>query len=139
VGLNSGSMDTQNELESARVAVEELRRALETNEGLPVIVLLHQWIVPTDVYGYSLARAEEAQTLIEGAPSAVAVINGHYHDGEYQARHGVHYCTGRSMTEPPFCYGTFEIADGTMAWTEYSLNAAEHRFVPGEPRVLPLR
>jgi isocitrate lyase len=121
------------------VAVAHLREALETNEGLPVVVALHQWIVPTDVYGYSLARADEALALIEDDPHVVAVINGHYHDGQYAERNGIHYCTARSMAEPPFCYATFGFADGQMVWTEYSLNAGERRFVPGEPRRLALR
>jgi 3',5'-cyclic AMP phosphodiesterase CpdA len=136
VGLNSGTMETNEEMESARVAVAELRQALATNEGLPVVVALHQWIVPTDVYGYSLARAEEARALIEDDPNVLAVINGHFHDGKYDVQHGVHYCTARSMAEPPFVYSTFDVSDSQIVWTEYSLSRGEGRFVPGEPRVL---
>ncbi len=140
VGLNSGSMEPEDEKESSRVALDHLRTALETNEaGLPVVVTLHQWIWPTDVRGYSFARAEEALALIEDDPQVVAVISAHYHTGKHETRHGIHYCTARSLAEPPFCFSTFEVGEGPLVWTEYSLSPGERRFVAGERRELPLR
>lgn len=139
VGLNSGSMEPEQEQESSRVAVAHLRTALETNEGRPVVVALHQWLYPTDVQGYSLARAEEALSLIEDDPHVVAVISGHYHDGRAEEQGGVHYCTGRSLAEPPFCYTTIDIADGVMAWNAYALSPGERKFTLSGSRQLPLR
>ncbi len=140
VGLNSGSMEPEQEQESSAVALEHLREALATNEaGLPVVVALHQWVWPTDVHGYSFARAADALALIEDDPHVGAVISAHYHTGKYEQRNGVHYCTARSMAEPPFCYSTFEVGDGKMVWTDYSLSPGERRFVAGEARELPLR
>lgn len=139
VGLNSGSMEPEQEQESSRVALEHLQTALETNEGLPVIVALHQWIYPTDVHGYSFARAEEALALIEDDPQVVAAISGHYHDGRYEERNGVHYCTCRSVAEPPFCYSTFDIADARMVWSTYALSPGERKFALTGRRELPLR
>ena len=81
----------------------------------------------------------ETLALIEDEPQVVAVISGHYHTGRYDERNGIHYCTGRSMAEPPFCYATFEFTDGSMIWTDYSLSPGERRFVAGEVRTLPLR
>jgi len=139
VGLNSGSMEPEEEQESSRVALAHLRDALATNDGLPVVVTLHQWIWPTDVRGYSFARAEEALELIEDDPHVVAVISAHYHSGRVEERNGIHYCTARSLAEPPFCTSTFEVAEGALVWTEYSLSAGERRFVADEPRTLRLR
>jgi len=140
VGLNSGSMEPGQEEDSSRVALAHLREALATNEaGLPVVVALHQWLWPTDVQGYSFARAEEALALIEDDRHVVAVISAHYHDGRYDERHGIHYCTGRSMAEPPFCYGTFEIGEGRLRWREFALNSGERRFLLTQEQDLPLR
>jgi len=139
VGLNSGSMEPEEEQESSRVAVEELRDALDTNEGEQVVVAVHQWIYPTDARGYSLARAEEALALIEDNPCVIAAISGHYHDGQYEEKNGIHYCTGRSLCEPPFCYTTYEIANETMTRSEYALAPAERKFALMRHEQLPLR
>jgi 3',5'-cyclic AMP phosphodiesterase CpdA len=139
VGLNSGSMEPEEEVESSAVALDELRTALETNEGLPVVVALHQWIVPTEVRGYSFARADDALALIADDPHVVAVISGHYHDGQYEERYAIHYCTSRSLAEPPFCYTTYDFAADTLTLTEYALAPAERRFAPTRQEHLPLR
>lgn len=140
VGLNSGSMEPEEEAESSRVALAHLREALETNAaGLPVVVALHQWIFPTDFYGYSFARAGDALALIEEDPHVVAVLSGHYHDGRYETRHGLQYCTSRSLAEPPFCYTTYEFTGAELNWTTFSLNPGERRFVVCDSRTLTLR
>lgn len=139
VGLNSGSMDAAAEEESSRVAMAHLREALETNEGRRVVIMLHQWILPTDRTGYSFARAEEALALIEDDPQVVAVISGHYHSGRHEEQSGIHYCTGRSLAEPPFCCGLFEFDEEGLAWTEYALAPANRRFEVAGHSELSLR
>lgn len=139
VVLNSGSMDWKAEEASSSAAYSELQQALATAENRRVIVLLHQWVYPATVEGYSIRRAEEMMALLEQYPRSVAVINGHYHYGKYGEKAGIHYFTAKSLTEPPFCYTLFELTGDVLTCTEYSLSTREKAFVPAKPQVLKLR
>lgn len=139
VVLNAGSMDWAAEEASSAAALAELREAIATAEGRRLVVLLHQWIEPPDVEGYSIRRAEEMRSCLEAYPRAVAVLNGHYHSGRYSERAGIHYHTARALCEPPFCYTLYELAGDRLIATEYSLSTQEQAFVPGKPLILALR
>lgn len=139
VVLNSGSMDWHAEESSSSAAYSELQQALATAENRRVIVLLHQWVYPATVEGYSIRRAEEMMALLEQYPRTVAVINGHYHTGKYGEKAGIHCFTAKSLTEPPFCYTLFELSDTSLTCVEYTLSTREKAFVPGKPLVLALR
>ncbi|NPV47346.1 MAG: twin-arginine translocation signal domain-containing protein [Armatimonadetes bacterium] len=139
VVLNSGSMDWAAEEASSAAALAELRAAIATAQGRRLIVLLHQWIEPADVEGYSIRRAQEMRAVLEAYPRTVAVLNGHYHSGRYSERAGIHYHTARALCEAPFCYTLYELESDRLVITEYSLSAHEQAFVPGEPLALALR
>jgi len=139
VGLNSGSMNPEAEEESSHVALRHLQEALATNEGRHVLICLHQWLWPPDVRGYSFARAPEALELIQDDPNVVAVISGHYHNGRYEERYGIHFCTARAFAEPPFCYSTFYINDGQLIWEEYEWQPTEQKFILSWQRQCQLR
>lgn len=139
VVLNSGSMNPGAEQESSWVALGELERAIATADGRRLVVLLHQWIVPPDVPGYSIVRAEEMKQALEAYPGAVAVINGHYHGGRYSEINGIHYCTARALCEPPLCFCTYELIGHEMVWTEYRLSGERRGFAPATSQRLPLR
>jgi hypothetical protein len=139
VVLNSGSMEWGQEEASSTAALAELQQAIATAEDRRLIVLLHQWINPTDVEGFSIRRAAEMRQALEDYPRTVAVINGHYHDGEYSERAGIHYHTARAFCEPPLCYTLYELTGGVLRVTEYSLSTKEKAFVPSKPLALRLR
>lgn len=139
VVLNTGSMDRSKEQESSAAALECLRGALKTAGQRRVIVLCHQWISPTDVDGYSMARAETVLAELQADPRVVAVINGHYHAGKYSETAGLHHCTAKSFCEPPMCYSTYELTPTELVWTEHRLSTKDKAFVAGETRRLPLR
>mgnify|MGYP005837228447 CR=1 FL=1 len=139
VALNSGSMEWAAEEASSAAALAELREAIATAEGRRLIVILHQWIEPPDVEGYSIRRAEDMRTMLEAYPRTAAVLNGHYHTGKWLERAGIHYHTAKALCEPPFCYTVYEVAQDRLVVTEYTLNTQQQAFVPGETLVLALR
>jgi len=139
VALNSGGMGWAAEEASSAAALAELREAIATAEGRRLIVMLHQWINPTEVEGYSIHRAEEMRGMLEAYPRTVAVLNGHYHSGKYSEQAGIHYYTGRAFCEAPFCYTTYELGSESLVVTEYTLGGQDPAFVAGEPLVLASR
>lgn len=139
VVLNSGSMEAVAEVESSQVAREFLAQAVAQARGRRLVVVLHQWIHPTDVEGYSLVGAQEALELLQATPNAVAVLNGHYHSGSYAEVGGLHCCTARALCEPPLCYSTYELTAETLLWTEWQLSPQARGFVVAGQRRLSLR
>lgn len=139
VVLNTGSMDRAKEQESSLQALRCLQEALKATEPSRVVVLCHQWIFPTDVEGYSIARADTILQTLEADTRVVAVINGHYHSGKCSERVGVHHCTAKAFCEPPLCFSTYELGSEELVWTEYKLSAHDKKFVVGETRRLKLR
>lgn len=137
--LNSGSMDQAAERESSQLAREFLQQAISAAAGRQIVVVLHQWIYPTAVDGYSLVGAAEALALLQATPGVVAVLSGHYHGGRYDELEGLHFCTARALCEPPLCYSTYELTAETLQWTEWRLCPQERGFVVAEDRLLRLR
>ena len=139
VVLNTGSMDRAKEQASSAQALRCLREALRDTRPSRVVVCCHQWVYPTDVDGYCMARADTALRTLEADPRVVAVINGHYHSGQYGERAGVHHCTAKAFCEPPLSYSTYELGPEELVWTEYKLSSHDKKFVVGETRRLRLR
>ena len=139
VGLNTGSMEPEQEVASSAAALAHLKQAIATLGGRKLIVAAHQWIYPTDVHGYSLANAPEVLATLQATPQALAVISGHFHTGRYDEHEGIHFCTGKALCESPFSYSTYEVTDDELIWTQYKLSPAEKAFVVAETRRLKLR
>ena len=80
--------------------VEWLKAEL-SDTRLPVIVFIHQLIdsfsgIPED---YCVNNAVEIVRILETSGKVVAVFQGHYHNGYYSFRNGIHYYTMKAMVE----------------------------------------
>ena len=80
--------------------VEWLKAEL-SDTRLPVIVFIHQLIdsfsgIPED---YCVNNAVEIVRILETSGKVVAVFQGHYHNGHYSFRNGLHYYTMKAMVE----------------------------------------
>lgn len=139
VVLNTGSMDRAKEQESSLAALQCLQEALKDTKPARVIVFCHQYVYPTGIPGYSMARADAVLQAVEADSRVLAVINGHFHAGMYSEKAGVHYCTAKAFCEPPLCCSTYELGPDELVWNEYKLSPQEKKFVVGETRRLKLR
>lgn len=52
---------------------------------------------------YGVKNASEIRRILEESGKVLAVVQGHYHKGDYQQIAGVHYCTLRAMVEGSGC------------------------------------
>lgn len=82
------------------IQIEWLQNELNTND-LPVIVFTHQLTdyfsgVPED---YCIKNAAAITEILEAGKNVLAVFQGHYHDGNYSFRNGIHYYTMKAMVE----------------------------------------
>jgi predicted phosphodiesterase len=80
--------------------VEWLKAEL-SDTRLPVIVFIHQLIdsfsgIPED---YCVNNAVEIVRILGTSGKVVAVFQGHYHNGHYSFRNGIHYYTMKAMVE----------------------------------------
>jgi 3',5'-cyclic AMP phosphodiesterase CpdA len=82
------------------IQIEWLKNELNTND-LPVIVFTHQLIDSfTDVpETHFIDNAAEIREILESSKKVLAVFQGHFHDGHYSFRNGIHYYTMKAMVE----------------------------------------
>ncbi len=124
--LDSGLMTDEQEhgdLAAAQQSNELLRDFLACAGDAPAAVLLHFYLYPPDVPGYSFRGAQEAIGLLESHRRPVPVINGHHHCGRVSVVHGVPYFTARSFTERPWVFCLHELDASGLIITEYALDA----------------
>ena len=72
-----------------------------SDSKLPVVVFIHQLIdsfsgIPED---YCVNNAVEIVRILETSSKVLAVFQGHYHNGHYSFRNGIHYYTMKAMVE----------------------------------------
>ncbi len=82
------------------IQIEWLKNELNTND-LPVIVFTHQLLdsfsdVPETHF---IDNADEIREILESSKKVLAVFQGHFHDGHYSFRNGIHYYTMKAMVE----------------------------------------
>ncbi|MCL4192386.1 MAG: metallophosphoesterase [Thermoguttaceae bacterium] len=61
------------------------------------IVLVHQRLDAEPPYG--IKNAAEVRKVLEDSGRVLAVLQGHYHPGDYREVKGIHYCTLSAMIE----------------------------------------
>lgn len=61
------------------------------------IVLVHQRLDAEPPYG--IKNAAEVRKVLENSGRVLAVLQGHYHPGDYREVKGIHYCTLSAMIE----------------------------------------
>lgn len=98
-----------------------LRQDLTAASG-PVILFIHQLLDGTG--SYYVKNAEEVRQVLEESSKALAVFQGHHHDGSYSRIKGIHYYTLKAVVEGPgpenSSYAIVEVlADGTITITGY--------------------
>lgn len=125
--LDSGLMTDEQEdwdQEAARRGNELLGELLTVAGDAPVAVLIHFYIYPAGVPGYSFRGSAEAIELLERHSRPVPVINGHHHSGRVSVVHGVPYYTARSFTEAPWAFCLHELSDTGLIITEFTLDTS---------------
>jgi alkaline phosphatase len=78
--------------------IEWLRADLQRAES-PTIVFVHQRLDADPPYG--VKNAAEVRKLLEESGRVLAVLQGHFHAGDYRELGGIHYCTLAAMIEGP--------------------------------------
>jgi manganese-dependent ADP-ribose/CDP-alcohol diphosphatase len=63
-----------------------------------VIVFCHFPVYPESIE-HTLWNYNEIMSILEKYPNVVAYINGHYHEGHYGYKNGIHYITQKAMLE----------------------------------------
>ncbi len=79
----------------------EWLKAELSDSKLPLIIFIHQLIdsfsgIPED---YCVNNAVEIVRIIENSGKVLAVFQGHYHNGHYSFRNGIHYYTMKAMVD----------------------------------------
>jgi manganese-dependent ADP-ribose/CDP-alcohol diphosphatase len=72
--------------------------ALKNNEN--VIIFCHFPLFPESI-DLSLWNYNEIIDILEKYPNVVAYISGHYHEGSYGSKNGIHYLTQKAMVDTP--------------------------------------
>ena len=80
-----------------------LKNELKESE-LPVVIFIHQLLdyFSGAPYDYCVRNAEKVVDVIETGKNVLAVFQGHYHEGNYSIRNGIHYFTMKAMVEGSF-------------------------------------
>ncbi len=123
--LDSGVMHPEDDYDPPEIfttGLDELQNMLDRAAGAPAAVLLHFYIYPTDIVGYSYPAAAEAIAMIESYSRPVPVLNGHLHDGRVDIANGQLYFTARSFIESPFCFYLHELSEDSLQIDEYMLD-----------------
>jgi len=85
--------------EDANIPPEEaewLRRDLQQTT-LKTVVFVHQCLDVPPAHG--VRNAPEIRRILEASGKVLAVVQGHYHRGNYTEIGGIHYCTLKAMVE----------------------------------------
>lgn len=87
--------------------------------GQRMVLVCHYPLLPLD--GHSLWDAEEVLSLLQQYRSSIAAWwNGHNHDGNYCARHGIHFLNFRGMVDTAQnSYARVDLFDDRMEVTGY--------------------
>jgi len=123
--LDSGVMGPEEgaiDLTVADRGIDELAGMLAAADGAPAAVLLHFYMIPTGIEGYSFRRAEEAIRILAGYDRIVPVFNGHAHGGRAEVVGGAPYLTARSFIEAPFAFHLHELTEDVLRTDEYVLD-----------------
>jgi len=93
----------QDQLAWLRTQLDQAR-----GEGKRVVLCCHYPLLP--IGAHSLWNAEEVLQLVQEFSDIIAAwFNGHNHDGDYCARHGIHFLNFRGMVETETnCYARVE-------------------------------
>lgn len=100
---------------------------------LPTLVCVHQRLDAEPPYG--IGNAAEVRQILEDSGKVRAVLQGHYHPGDYRELGGIHYATLMAMVEGSgeenSAYAILDLfADGQIRLTGFrrqpDLNAAIH-------------
>lgn len=67
-------------------------------KGNKILIFNHFPVLPETI-DLTLWNSDEIISIIEGFPNIVAYICGHYHEGGYTCRNGVHYITQKAMSD----------------------------------------
>ncbi len=119
MGPEEGAVDSA----AAERSLEELEAMLAAAVGAPAAVLLHFYMYPAGMEGYSFRRAEEAIRILESYDRIVPVFSGHYHGGRVEMVGGIPYLTARSFIEAPFTFCVHELSEDKLRTEEYVLDA----------------
>jgi hypothetical protein len=86
---------------------DQIMASLYSNQQ--VILFCHFPVFPDSVY-LNLWNEEEVIQLIEEYPNVVAYINGHFHEGNYGLKSGIHYLTHAAMLDT-YEHNTFSLLE----------------------------
>jgi manganese-dependent ADP-ribose/CDP-alcohol diphosphatase len=76
----------------------KLTDALGSNHN--VIIFCHFPLYPESI-DLTLWNYSQIMNILESFPNVIAYINGHYHQGGYGYKNGVHYFTQHAMVDTP--------------------------------------
>jgi manganese-dependent ADP-ribose/CDP-alcohol diphosphatase len=93
------------------------------DEKQSVILFCHFPVYPDSVY-LNLWNSEEIIALIEDYPNVVAYINGHFHEGNYGLKKGIHYVTQAAMldTYDKNSFTVLEVYTDKLVFRGFGLN-----------------
>lgn len=123
--LDSGVMNTDQGVDPPKVfeaGLEHLRAMLQEADEQPAAVLLHFWVYPPDVVGYSYPRADEVIRMLQEFNRPVPVLSGHYHYGRLDVIDSIPYFTARSFIESPYAFYLHELSRQRLIVYEYQLD-----------------
>ncbi len=129
--LDSGLMNEEQGIDPPEIfdaGLQELRDMLASADGAPAAVILHFYLYPSDLEGYSYRAAHEAIEIIKSYGRRVPVLDGHYHAGRVDVVNNAPYFTARSFIESPFAFYLHELTDERLVINEYCLDLANQRW-----------
>ena len=93
------------------------------DSGQNVILFCHFPVFPDTVY-LNLWNREEVIALIEDYPNVVAYINGHFHQGNYGFKKGIHYVNQAAMldTYENNTFGVLEVYSDKLVFKGFGFN-----------------
>ncbi len=129
--LDSGVMGPQDGVDPPELfaaGLDQLQSMLDKADGAPAAVLLHFYIYPTDIDGFSYPAAAEAMRIIESYDRPVPVLDSHYHAGRIDILNKTPYFTARSFIRSPFCFYLHELSEDRLQIHEYVLDLNSGRW-----------